>query len=134
MSPRRGKKLSDHPIHLGVAADAHEEPLFSGEMQWYMEYAQRRAKDGDKGRLIALHEFSESWSSWEMHPAGHEIVICISGSLTLVQEHGNEARKTALGPDEYAMIAPGVWHTVDVNEATKVIFVTAGAGTQHRPR
>jgi hypothetical protein len=29
---------------------------------------------------------------------------------------------------------PGTWHTADVAGAATAVFITAGLGTQHRPR
>jgi len=39
-----------------------------------------------------------------------------------------------LAAGEYAINPPGVWHTADVTETATAIFITAGEGTQHRPR
>ena len=52
----------------------------------------------------------------------------------LIQEIGGEEVRTLLGPGEYALNPPGVWHTADVPEAATGLFITAGEGTQHRPR
>ena len=35
---------------------------------------------------------------------------------------------------EYAINAPGVWHTADVTGEATALFITAGKGTEHRPR
>jgi hypothetical protein len=37
-------------------------------------------------------------------------------------------------PGEYAINLPGVWHTADVDGEVTALFITAGMGTQHRPR
>jgi mannose-6-phosphate isomerase-like protein (cupin superfamily) len=131
------RKLETHPIHLGSGATAIPQPVFPRDdqaMQWYLDYAARHAGDGEEGRLISCFRFTEDWASWEMHPAGAEVVICIEGSMTLVQEVAGEHVRTTLSPGEYAINPPGVWHTADVDGQAKGIFVTAGAGTQHRPR
>lgn len=36
--------------------------------------------------------------------------------------------------DEYVITPPGTWHTADVDGPTTAIFLTTGAGTEHRPR
>jgi hypothetical protein len=41
-----GTDLSRHPVHLGLGATAREEPEFTGDMQWYMDYSERHAADG----------------------------------------------------------------------------------------
>ena len=66
--------LFTHPIHLDAASGAQVQPEFSG-MAWYADYMARTAEDGAKGRLVSLSTFTESWTSWEMHPAGDEVVV-----------------------------------------------------------
>ena len=39
-----------------------------------------------------------------------------------------------LGPGDYAINPPSVWHTADVDDAATALFITAGDGAQHRPR
>lgn len=119
---------------MGLGATAVEEPPFAG-IEWYEGYVTRHAADGSEGRLVSQYTFSQSWDSWEMHPAGHEVVICTHGAMVLVQEHPDGRNsETALGAGEYAINPPGVWHTADVEESATAIFITAGEGTQHRPR
>lgn len=123
-----------HPIHLGAGAVATVEPAFEATMQWYMAYGERRASDGVEGRLVAFHTSSEPWGNWEVHPNGHEVVIVLSGRLTLIQEIDGAETRVELGPHQAAINPPGVWHTADVHEPTTALFITAGMGTGHRPR
>ena len=126
--------LSENFIHLGLGASAVEQPPFDG-MEWYAEYAARVAGDGAEGRLVSYYTFTESWDSWEMHPAGAEVVICIQGTMVLTQELPNgEIEQVTLSPGEYAINPPGVWHTADVAGEATALFITAGLGTEHRPR
>ena len=127
--------LYKNPIHLGLGATAEVEPEFTGQMDWYMDYAQRHDGDGAEGRLVNLIRFTESWSEWEMHPRGTEVVLCVSGSITLHQEYpdGSEQSVT-LGPGEFVINEPGVWHTADVEDEATALFITAGEGTEGRPR
>ena len=98
-------------------------------------YSVTEAADGAEGRLVGLHAFSEDWTSWEMHPAGDELVVCIAGEMALIQElpGGKEAR-LVLAAGDYAINPPGVWHTADIAASATAIFVTCGMGTQSRPR
>ena len=126
--------LFTHPVHLGLGARALPQPEFTG-MAWYGDYVARAAADGNEGRLVSLYTFSESWDSWEMHPAGDELVVCLSGTITLHQEAPDGAlTQVTLEAGQYVINAPGVWHTADVTGAATVLFITAGMGTQHRPR
>lgn len=126
--------LSLRPIHLGRNGSAVVEPEFTG-MEWYMAYGERHAADGREGRLVSLFTFTAPWDSWEMHPSGHEAVFCVGGSITLHQEHPDGSTQTVvLGPGQYAINDPGVWHTADIDGEATALFITAGEGTQGRPR
>jgi len=129
--------LERFPIHLGKGASAEPQPEFPRDeraMQWYMDYAARHAGDGAEGRLVSCFRFAGDWAGWEMHPAGEEVVACIEGRMTLIQEIGGEHVRTTLSPGEYAINPRGVWHTADIDGEAVGFFVTAGAGTQNRPR
>lgn len=126
--------LSSYPVHLGTGATAVVQPEFTG-LPWYADYVARTAADGAEGRLVSLHRFARNWDSWEMHPAGEEVVICISGRLSLHQQrHDGTVEQTVLAGGDYAINPRGVWHTADVEGECSVIFITAGVGTKHRPR
>ena len=131
------RSLERYPIHLGKGATAVPQPEFLRDeraMQWYMDYGARHADDGDAGRLVSCFHFTEDWAGWEMHPAGSEVVVCIDGSMTLIQEIDGEQVRTTLSPGEYAINPPGVWHTADIAGEATGFFVTPGVGTQGRPR
>jgi len=129
------RRIDSHPIHLGLGATAVVEPEFGGGIAWYEGYVGRHAVDGAEGRLVAQWSFDAPWDVWEMHPNGSEVVLCIAGAMTLHQEAPDgTARTVTLRPGEYAINAPGVWHTADVEESATALFITAGLGTQHRPR
>lgn len=132
-----GKRLEAHPIHLGRGGTAVPQPEFPRDeraMQWYMDYGARHAADGEEGRLVSCFRFTEDWAGWEMHPAGAEVVVCVEGEMTLIQEIDGEEVRTALSAGEYAINPPGVWHTADIESEAVGVFITAGAGTQHKAR
>jgi quercetin dioxygenase-like cupin family protein len=82
-----------------------------------------------------MYRFAGDWPMWEMHPGGAEVVLCTAGSMTLHQEYPDGRRESlTLGWGEYAINPPGVWHTADISGEATGVFITAGAGTQHRPR
>jgi len=130
----KGKSLYDFPIHLGLGARAVAEPQFTGP-DWYESYVERHGDDMEEGRLVSLFRFEESWTSWEMHPAGDEVVCCLQGQMTLHQQlpDGSEA-SFELGPGDYALNPPGVWHTADADGPVVALFITVGKETAHRPR
>ncbi|MCB2066039.1 MAG: cupin domain-containing protein [Erythrobacter sp.] len=104
-------------------------------MRWYMDYGARHSADGAEGRLVSLFTFTEDWAGWEMHPAGDEVVVCLTGTMVLTQEFPDgRIEQVTLGPGEYAVNPPGVWHTADIEGEASALFITAGMGTQNRPR
>ena len=130
----RGKSLYDFPIHLGLGARAMAEPQFTGP-EWYEAYVDRHADDMDEGRLVSLFRFEESWTSWEMHPAGDEVVCCLQGQMTLHQKLPDGSTASyELAAGDYAINPPGAWHTADAEAPVVALFITAGKDTTHRPR
>jgi quercetin dioxygenase-like cupin family protein len=127
-------RLSEVPVHLGLGATVTLQPPFTGTGEWYEAYAQRNASDGSEGRLVTMHTFSEPWDSWEVHPSGEELVLCVVGTITLHQEVDGEVRSATIHGGEAIINPPGVWHTADVNGTATALFITAGMGTEGRPR
>jgi quercetin dioxygenase-like cupin family protein len=77
---------------------------------------------------------ASSWDFWERHPAGEELVVVIEGSATLVQEIEGEEQRVTLVAGQGAINPTGVWHSADVTEPARILFVTPGLGTEHRSR
>ena len=79
------------------------------------------------------HAFETDWSIWEMHPKGDEIVCLLSGSVTFILEH--EGGTQAIEPTEsgsYVIVPKGTWHTAKARDPCRMLFITAGEGTEHR--
>lgn len=127
-------ELSQFPVHLGSGARVVRLEQFDGSPDWYERYGAATASDGVEGRLVSMHTFSESWDSWEMHPNGDELVACVAGTVVLHQEIGDEQRTVELHAGEAVVNPPGAWHTADVTGPCTALFITAGAGTEVRPR
>lgn len=126
--------LLENPLHLGLGATAIPQPPFIG-MDWYQGYGERHDVDGAEGRLVSMYRFTESWDSWEMHPLGDEVVLCLSGQMTLHQEHADGTKNSVtVGANDYAINPRGTWHTADIEGEATALFITAGMGTEQRPR
>lgn len=129
-------RITASPIHLGPGGKAVVQPEFDGP-NWFVDYAARNLADGSGGWLVTQYAFEDSWSQWEAHHDGSEVVLCLSGRLTLIQEQeaGGLTRIT-LEAGEYAVNPPGVWHTADVaeGESAACLFLTPGLDTTHRAR
>ena len=126
--------LSEFPVHLGLGARAVREPQFTGDGAWYMAYGDRHAADGVEGRLVSMHSFDRPWDTWEMHPKGDELVVCVEGAITLHQEIDGKVRTVHLRKGEAVVNPPGAWHTADCDAPCTALFITAGMGTEIRPR
>jgi mannose-6-phosphate isomerase-like protein (cupin superfamily) len=85
------------------------------------------------GRLISLGEQRADWGHWEMHPAGDEILILLSGSLELILEEQGGERSVVLNSLNAFIVPRGTWHRARVHAPGKLLGITGGAGTQHRP-
>lgn len=127
-------RLADTPIHLGLGKVATPLEGFAWSPEYLDGYDERYAHEGGEGRLVTSFAMTADWDSWEVHPVGEEVVLCISGRFRLHQELDGETATVELGPGEYLVNPPGAWHTADVIEPGTGLFITAGQGTTHRPR
>lgn len=83
--------------------------------------------------LIAMHDFSSDWTSWERHPAGDELVVLLSGNATMVIELDIGQDIISLSePGAYAIVPRDKWHTAKISEPSRMLFITPGEGTEHR--
>lgn len=126
--------LSKTYVHLGLGSRAIPVPDFEWSPEFLERYSAANEKDGDEGRLLMVGSSDASWTFWERHPAGDEVVVVISGRMTLVQEIDGADRRIVLNPGQAAINPRGVWHTTDVDEPGDILFVTPGRGTEHRSR
>jgi len=69
----------------------------------------------------------------EMHPDGDEILVLLSGSVTVVLEDASPPRRVALSPGQALVVPRGVWHRVLLDEPSRILHVTPGPGGEHRP-
>lgn len=122
------------PFHLGLGATVDALEAFDATPEWYERYSELTASDGREGRLVSMHTFDEGWAMWEMHPDGHELVVCTDGEMELLQDDGTSVSAVTLHRGQAVVNAPGVWHTANVAQQATALFITAGRGTQVRPR
>ncbi len=117
-------RLGTHVLHLaehGVVTALPMTPDFWAEMPSIFE----------SGRMLSLISQERDWPVWEMHPEGDEVIWLLEGRIRL---HA-EGRGSVILETGHCIIMPkAVWHTADVIEQGKALFLTEGADTQHRPR
>lgn len=118
-------------LHFGDDGRAGEIPVDDSFWQGLAAGAQPGL---DQGRLMSAFSFAEPWPTWERHPAGEELVMLLSGAAILVlEESGQERAVTLSEPGSYVLVPMNVWHTARTNVPTTLLFLTPGAGTEHRP-
>src|SRR5580704_18925917 len=78
--------LSQVYVHLGLGARAETLPDFTWSEEYLRRYEADHEADGDEGRLVMIGPEQATWTSWERHPAGDEVVVALSGHQTLIQE------------------------------------------------
>ena len=69
--------------------------------------------------LVASYQFESDWGVWEIHPAGDEIVILLSGAATLrIKIEFGENVVELREPGSFAVVPRNYWHTAEIREAT----------------
>jgi mannose-6-phosphate isomerase-like protein (cupin superfamily) len=87
----------------------------------------------DQGWLVSEFVCNVDWGNWEMHPQGDELVYLLSGDVELHLELPEGLRTVRITGRGAKLIPRGVWHTARVFAPSRMLFVTRGEGTRHRP-
>ena len=93
----------------------------------------RRLMASKQGRLLSMLTMSADWTNWEMHPAGDEILLMLEGRATFLLDHADGVKEIDFAAGRLLVIPKGVWHTAKVSVPVRLLAITAGHGTQHRP-
>ena len=120
---------SETYVHL--APDGSAERLAGGDRFWSMP--EPELDRYGEGWLISEFECASDWSSWEMHPAGEEFVYLLSGEAVLLLEEAAGLAEVPLSGRGAVVVPKGVWHTAKIRRPSRMLFVTRGHGTRHRP-
>ena len=128
-----GFDLSSTYAHLGLGARVIELPEFRWDPEYLADYERRFEGDGDDGRLVCITPQTDTWTFWERHPAGDELVVLLSGRIEVIQHLGDRDVGTELREHQAIVNSRGTWHRSVVHEPGAALFVTPGRGTEHRP-
>lgn len=132
--PRGTAALTTTPLHLSLGSRAMFVEGFDWDPEVLAAYGAAVAGDGAEGRLVMIFEGSGSGTHWERHPAGDEVVVCLSGRMTLTREFDGRPDTVELTAGDAVINPRGVWHVIDVAEPGQLLTITPGVGTEHRPR
>ncbi len=137
MSREPGLDLSSNYLHIesgGVAVPIAVTPTFWSELisrENMGEGAARVARGG--GWLVVKMRMETTPPHWEMHPAGDEILLVVSGALDVHIEEEDGVRIVEAGAGTACLVPRGRWHRAHVGEPAELVAMTYGEGTQHRP-
>ncbi|MGW7055583.1 cupin domain-containing protein [Streptomyces sp. NPDC054887] len=126
--------LRTTPVHLGLGSTAQPVEGFAWDPQVLQAYSAAVAADGAEGRMVTIFDGDGPGDDWERHPAGDELVVCLSGSVTVTRDADGKPDRVVLGPGEATVNPAGTWHAVDMTGPSTILTITAGLGTDHRPR
>jgi mannose-6-phosphate isomerase-like protein (cupin superfamily) len=90
--------------------------------------------DLTEGRLVAVFGCAADWPHWEMHPHGEEVLVLLSGKITMIFEEAGVERDVELQPGRACIVPRGIWHRATVAVAGQLLAITYGRGTEHRAR
>jgi len=125
--------LSMTPIHVGEGP-ASPQTDFKFDFPSFEKYIAQHCRPDAAGHLIMIETSPTDWPAWECHKNGDEVVIVLEGKADFIQEVDGEERSLAVGPGTTLINHAGVWHTANVKEPLKAIYITPCPGTEHRPR
>ncbi len=115
---------------LNLRPDDSVVPIKVGPRFW--STIGKRSDLGD-GRLVTMTRQKKDWPHWERHPAGDEILILLSGELQMVLESAGRTRRVTMKAGQSLVVPKGAWHRAVVKKPGNMVFITPGAGTEHRP-
>jgi mannose-6-phosphate isomerase-like protein (cupin superfamily) len=92
------------------------------------------AKPDAGDTMISASQGRTDWKQWEMHPNGAEVLVILEGAPRIFLEHPDgrlERIQTRAGAT--VVVPMGAWHRAECDHSYKILYITYGKGTTHRP-
>ena len=133
----------NHGTHLVLVCMRAPEalPIISGKREHSMnvtnlENIASESELNKRGRVLArigevnvcVSRFSQH-PKWEVHPNGEEVLVGISGELSLVILDATHPKTILLKPGDVAVIPQNTWHSPVPNGEVSVLSMGDYAGT-----
>ena len=87
-----------------------------------------------KGTIVTVNAAEGDWDHWEVHPNGDEVLVLLEGETQIVFERPDGEQTFDLKPGSTLIVPAGVWHRARGQKHVRMLFITYGAGTTHKPR
>ena len=129
----RAYDISQTPIHIGDSQTAIPLMDFNFDGPSFGAYIDTHCQDG-QGFLMMIEETPTDWATWERHPMGVEVVHVLEGSGTFYQELPEGVKEIPIAAGATLINPPGVWHTADISEPMRAIYLTVCPDTDNKPR
>ena len=85
------------------------------------------------GWLVTKFHMNSDAPTWEMHPAGDELLYLLSGTITAILEERDGKRAVELHMGAACLVPRGTWHRLIIRTPGDLLAITYGKGTQSRP-
>jgi quercetin dioxygenase-like cupin family protein len=86
------------------------------------------------GTMISASEGAGDWDRWEMHPEGAEVLVILEGEPCIWLQHAGGRLEAISARAGATIIVPkGAWHRAECDHHYKILYITYGPGTTHRP-
>ncbi len=87
----------------------------------------------DDGRILSVFDYEATWTWWERHPLGTELVHVIAGEVAFHLDDETGRRQLDLREGDSGLVPQGAWHRAEIHRPTRLLFVTpTPARTEHR--
>lgn len=83
--------------------------------------------------LMAVFSGEGDWDHREMHPEGDEVLVLLEGEMRMVFDRPEGLEVLFMSPGTTVVVPAGVWHRGLDQRGAKLLAITYGAGTEHRP-
>jgi mannose-6-phosphate isomerase-like protein (cupin superfamily) len=85
------------------------------------------------GMLVTASAGTANSRHWEMHPEGDEALVLLEGEVRMIFEAPSGAEAHDMAPGSTLVVPQGTWHRAETQSAYRMLYMTFGSGTRHKP-